>query len=84
MEAGLTPDAVSVGGEGDALAGDHGIEIGEAVDVGPRQEMHLLRTEPGDNLKTLGEIWDGALRLGIGEDVGRNKTRINVRVVQKS
>ncbi len=33
MEAGLAPDAVSVRVEGDALAGDDGVEIGEAVEV---------------------------------------------------
>jgi hypothetical protein len=33
MEAGLAPDAVAVGGEADALTGDGGIELGEAIEV---------------------------------------------------
>ena len=33
MEAGLAPDAVSVGVEGHTLAGDGFVEIGEAVEV---------------------------------------------------
>ena len=33
MEAGLAPDPVAVGVEGDALAGDGGVELGEGVEV---------------------------------------------------
>jgi hypothetical protein len=33
VEAGLAPDVVGVGVEGDALAGDGGIELGEGVEV---------------------------------------------------
>ena len=33
MEAGLTPDPVSVGVEGNTLTSDDGVELGEAVEV---------------------------------------------------
>ena len=59
-------------------------EVGEALDVPPRQHMHLLRTEPRHHLKPLGEVVAGALCLGTGEHVGRNKTRIDVRVMQEA
>src|SRR5918993_6117113 len=44
MEAGLAPDPVAVGGEADALTGDGGVEIGEAVEgpVGDR----LVEVDP--------------------------------------
>ena len=63
----------------DLLAG----EIGEALDVRPRQHMHFLRAKPRHHLKPLGEVVAGALRLGACEHVGRNKTRIDVRVMQE-
>jgi hypothetical protein len=58
-------------------------EIGEAVDVRARQHVHLLRTKPRDDVKPFGEVAARAFRLGAGEHVGRNKTRIDMRVMEK-
>ena len=69
MEAGLAPDPVAVGVEGDALAGDGGIELGEGVevsvddrlvDVGPQR---LGRLELG----RVGWEMDEAEAIGHGE-----------------
>ena len=70
MEAGLTPDPIAVGVEGNTLAGDDGVELGQAIEV--PVDDRLVEVDP----QRLGwlELWGVGWQVNEADPLGDGET----------